>query len=288
MEIIRSVREMREFSAKARAKGKTIGLAPTMGCLHAGHLSLLRAAKNEADTVVASIFVNPVQFGPGEDFAQYPRTEQADLDACREAGADAVFLPTATEMFPAGFSTYVNEEQRALGLCGAVRPGHFRGVATVVLMLFNIVRPDVAVFGQKDAQQVAVLRKMAADLFVPVRIATAPIVREADGLALSSRNRYLSAADRALAPQLHDALLAGAAAARDGGPGTSARAIEGAVAAHLARHPQFRTQYIALVDADTMRPLANARPDAGRNATRPLLAAAVFLGATRLIDNILL
>lgn len=287
MQIIRSARQMRELSKRLHASDKTLAFVPTMGCLHEGHLSLVQIAKEKADAVVVSIFVNPTQFGPGEDFAQYPRTEEADLAACEQAGVDAVFLPPVHELYPEGFSTYINEEQCSQGLCGEFRPGHFRGVATVVLMLFNIVVPDVAVFGQKDAQQVAVLRKMVADLLVPVEIITAPIAREADGLARSSRNRYLSAEDRALAPEIYRALQVGKAAAVDAGTRVSARVVKNAVAGHLARFPQFRVQYTALVDAATMRPVDTLEGDFSRwGKGKFLLAIAVYLGGTRLIDNL--
>ncbi|MDR3229305.1 MAG: pantoate--beta-alanine ligase [Puniceicoccales bacterium] len=279
MQVIRNVSQMREFSALSRAGGKTIGLVPTMGCLHRGHLSLVTRAHQEANSTVVSIFVNPVQFGVGEDFEKYPRTEAADLAACEAAGVDAVFLPTAAEMFPQDFSTFVNEEQCAKGLCGEFRPGHFRGVATVVHMLFNIVAPDVAVFGQKDAQQVAVLRKMVRDLFLPVKISVAPIAREADGLALSSRNRYLTSAERRDAPQLHAALLAGKSVARSG---VAAPEVLAAVAAHLGCFPAFCPQYIVLADAVTMAPVETVGE---LGAGKHLLAVAAYLGATRLIDN---
>jgi len=312
MQVIRSVSEMQEVSAALRTAGKTIALVPTMGCLHEGHMSLVSIARDRANrattgdagnrpaadgAVIVSIFVNPTQFGPGEDFARYPRTENADLAACENAGADIVFLPDASEMFPPDFSTFVEERERSRGLCGEFRPGHFRGVATVVLLLFNIVRPDIAVFGQKDAQQAAVLRKMRDDLRLPVALEIAPVSREADGLARSSRNRYLAPAERTVAPQLFAALNAGASAARAGANATGIRA---AVAAHLAQFPQFRPQYIALVDADTMRPLnddgnsgnnGDATSTAGGGSEREregrrLLAVAAHLGPTRLIDNI--
>jgi pantoate--beta-alanine ligase len=247
----------------------------------------MQIAKTKTDAVVVSIFVNPTQFGPGEDFAKYPRTEEADLVACKEAGVDAVFLPPVEEVFPADFSTFVSEEMCSQGLCGRFRPGHFRGVATIVLILFNIVRPNLAVFGQKDAQQVAVLRKMVADLFVPVEIVVAPIAREADGLARSSRNRYLSDAERALAPKLYEALQAGKAAA-DGGGKISARIVKDAVGGHLARFPQFQIQYIELVNAGTMRPVDWLDMGGNRgHKEKFLLALAVQLGTTRLIDNII-
>ncbi|MDR0535243.1 MAG: pantoate--beta-alanine ligase [Puniceicoccales bacterium] len=285
MRVFRTVQQMRKFSDSIAKKGRKTAFVPTMGCLHEGHLSLIETARKEADAVVVSIFVNPVQFGQNEDFSKYPRTEEEDLKACRKAGVSAVFLPAVTEIFPEGFSTYVSEESRSNGLCGAFRPGHFRGVATIVLMLFNIVRPHVAIFGQKDAQQAAVLRKMAADLFIPVKIRVAPVSREADGLARSSRNRYLSAGERAVASELYAALQAGRAAAHASGLQLHPRIITDAVATHLARHPQFKTQYIALVDAETMRPVQGP---VSPKEERLVLAAAVHLGKTRLIDNILL
>jgi pantoate--beta-alanine ligase len=287
MQVLRTVGEARAALETLRAAGKKIALVPTMGCLHEGHLSLVSVAQRHADAVVVSIFVNPTQFGPNEDFAAYPRTEGDDLAACERAGVAAVFLPSPAEMFPDGFSTYVNEERLSSGLCGEFRPGHFRGVTTVVLLLLNIVRPDVAVFGQKDAQQFAVLRKMCADLRVPSRLVVAPVSREADGLARSSRNRYLSPEERRDAPELFAALNAGVAAATGGGSGGSGGApsseVTGAVAAHLAKFPRFRVQYVELVHAETLRPVWKIVPaDSGKR----LLAAAVFLGTTRLIDNV--
>ncbi|MDR1497139.1 MAG: pantoate--beta-alanine ligase [Puniceicoccales bacterium] len=286
MQIIRSVQEMQSRAAQLRTGGKSIGFVPTMGCLHEGHLGLIDIARREADVVVVSIFVNPTQFGPGEDFGNYPRTEDADIALCETRGAEIVFLPDAGSFYPSGFSTYIEEEFCSRGLCGAFRPGHFRGVATVVLMLFNIMRADVAVFGEKDAQQVAVVRKMAADLFLSTRIIAAPIVREEDGLALSSRNRYLSPEQRKTAPELFNALKAAVDSARLYGETARLRLvpvqkIKEAAAEHLANFPDFRVQYIDLVDRRTAQPVAFVEPGAGKT----LIAAAVFLGKTRLIDN---
>ena len=281
MRIVRSICEMQTCAAQLRTQRKAVAFVPTMGCLHEGHLRLVDMAREQARAVVVSIFVNPVQFGPGEDFEKYPRTEVADIAACESRGVDVVFLPHAKEMFPPDFSTFVEETLCSTGLCGTFRHGHFRGVATVVLMLLNIVRPDVAIFGQKDAQQIAVLRKMVADLFLPVEIVTGPTVREMDGLALSSRNRYLSTEERAVAPELSAALEAGRRTAL---PGVDATIVKEAVAAHLARFPLFRVQYIAFVDAVSMRPIDTVPSE--REAA--LLAVAAHLGATRLIDNILI
>lgn len=280
MQVIRSVHEMQSLAMQMRTQGKLIGFVPTMGCLHEGHLRLVDGAKDKADVVVVSIFVNPTQFGPNEDYERYPRVEAGDLAACEARGVNIVFIPDAAEMFPANFSTYVQDELCSRGLCGDFRPGHFRGVATVVLMLFNIVRPDTAIFGQKDAQQAAVLKKMVSDLFVPVTIELAPIAREEDGLAMSSRNRYLTAPQRKLAPELLAALNAGKAAVASGE--RRAKAVRDAVAAHLAQFPDFRLQYIGVVHAATMQPVEEIEPG------KTLLAVAVFLGATRLIDNVLL
>jgi len=252
-------------------------LVPTMGALHAGHLSLMRKARKlagAAGTVVVSIFVNPAQFGPKEDLSRYPRPFARDCRLCGEAGVDLVFHPGAEEIYPAGYSTYVDEERVSRVLCGRSRPGHFRGVCTVVLKLFNIVRPDAAVFGEKDYQQVAVIRRMARDLNLSLRIVSAPTVREADGLAMSSRNAYLSAQERAQAPVIRRALLL----ARDvhyERPGELVRLVRREIAtARLAK-----IDYVETLDADTLE-----KPAA---ATRELLiACAVYFGRTRLIDNV--
>jgi pantoate--beta-alanine ligase len=248
-----------------------------MGALHAGHVSLMRKARKLAGgsgTVAVSIFVNPAQFGPKEDFSRYPRTFGKDCRLCREAGVDMVFHPAPEEVYPEGFSTYVDEERVSLGLCGKSRPGHFRGVCTVVLKLFNILGPDVAVFGEKDYQQVAVIRQMVRDLNVPVRIVAAPTVREADGLALSSRNAYLSREERMEAPVIRKALLqAREAAYRE--PGDLARLVR----REIGRARLAKMDYVEVLDADSL-----AAPGEG---TRELvIACAVYFGKTRLIDNI--
>ncbi len=206
MKIIRTVKKAHQVGAKLRDEGKTISFVPTMGYLHDGHLSLIRIARKKADVVFVSIFVNPLQFGPGEDYSRYPRDFKRDEKLCRLAGTDYVFYPNVKELYPAGFSTYVNVEKTTVGLEGKIRPGHFRGVTTVVLKLFNIVQPHFSVFGQKDAQQAAVIKKMAADLNLNQKIIIGPTLRESDGLAMSSRNVYLTKAQRSDAPYLYKAL----------------------------------------------------------------------------------
>jgi pantoate--beta-alanine ligase len=252
-------------------------LVPTMGALHAGHISLMRRARKlagPAGRVAVSIFVNPTQFGPGEDFSRYPRTFARDCRLCREAGVDLIFHPEPGAIYPPGFSTYVDEERVSLGLCGKSRPGHFRGVCTVVLKLFNILGPAAAIFGEKDYQQVAVIRQMVRDLDVPVRIVTAPTVREPDGLALSSRNAYLTPAERAQAPVIRQALLL----ARDA-PSARPAGLEKLVRRQIATMPLARIDYVEVLDAHS---LGTPSP-----ATRELLiACAVFFGKTRLIDNV--
>jgi pantoate--beta-alanine ligase len=268
----------REAVACARSRGLTIGLVPTMGALHAGHASLLHAARRETGYVVTSIFVNPTQFGPSEDFSRYPRPLEHDLEVCTAEGVDLVFNPEATVMYPPDFRTFVEVHELQEGLCGASRPGHFRGVATVVLKLFNIVQPDVAYFGQKDAQQARIIQQMAADLHVPVRLRVCPIVREADGLALSSRNQYLDPEQRRNAPALYRALEEARARIKDGEPDASA--IRRFLVARITATPGAQLDYAEIVDADTLRPLDRLRGQI-------LLALAVKFGSTRLIDNML-
>lgn len=262
-----------------RAGGRTIGFVPTMGALHEGHLSLVRAARAAGGAVVVSIFVNPTQFGPSEDFARYPRTFQADCSALELEGVDLVFAPTAEEMYPPGASTFVDVEGVSGRLDGASRPGHFRGVATVVAKLFHIVEPDQAFFGQKDAAQVAVLRKMARDLNFPVQLVVCPIVREPDGLAMSSRNRYLSADERRQALVLHRALNEVQRMAESGV--TAASELIAAAEAMLATEPGVWVDYCKVVDPNTLEDLTDVRMGG-------LVAVAAFVGTTRLIDNVLL
>lgn len=269
---------VRRAVADARQRSLTVGLVPTMGALHEGHASLLRAARAETGFVVATIFVNPTQFGPNEDLSRYPRTWDADLDLCRREGTDLVFAPEPATVYPPGFSTFVEVQGLQDGLCGASRPGHFRGVATVVLKLFNIVQPDVAYFGQKDAQQARIIRQMVRDLNVPVQIQVCPIVREADGLALSSRNRYLDPDQRREAPVLSRAL--GEARDRVAQGERDADVIRRELVARIQATPGAVLDYVAVVDADTLQPLDRIQGDV-------LLAVAVKFGGTRLIDNLL-
>lgn len=282
MQTFTSVSEVQGCVAALRSEGKTIALVPTMGALHAGHLSLIELAKQEADAVVVSIFVNPTQFGPNEDFAKYPRDLESDLAQCAAAGATAVFAPTADVLYPKGFSTYVVEESVSKPLEGISRPSHFRGVTTVVALLFNIVRPDVAVFGQKDAQQVAVIRKMVADLHFSVRIVVAPTLREADGLAMSSRNRYLSGMQRQDAACIHKALVRAKEMVAAG-----ERRVDRVVAemTHMiSQVRRFRIIYVTISDRETMEPLRGGELEVGK----AIIAVAVWVDEVRLIDNELL
>jgi pantoate--beta-alanine ligase len=256
-----------------------IGLVPTMGALHAGHLSLVRAAKSRCEVVAASIFVNPTQFGPSEDFAKYPRTFEADCAALEKEGVDFVFAPNVEEMYPRGETTWVTVEGLSERLDGRSRPGHFRGVTTVVSKLFHIIEPDAAFFGQKDAAQLAVIRKMVCDLNFPVEIVGCPIVREPDGLAMSSRNVYLSAEDRAHALVLHRSLRLAEKEFRDGE--RVAALLSDAARAFIAREPGVRLDYFAIVDPDSLEPV--------ERITQPaLVAVAAYVRSTRLIDNVVL
>ena len=267
---------LRQAVAEARRAGKTIGLVPTMGALHAGHVSLIDAARAADGFVVVSIFVNPTQFGPKEDLSRYPRPLERDLEMCGAAGVDLVFTPDAATMYPPGFRTFVEVNELSEVLEGASRPGHFRGVATVVLKLFNLVQPDRAYFGQKDAQQVRIIQQMVRDLNVPVEVVVRPTVREPDGLALSSRNQYLDAEQRRKAVALNEALEEAEAAIRAGE--RDAAVIERTMAHRIAEARGAVLDYAAAVDADTLKPVATLRGTI-------LLALAVRFGATRLIDN---
>jgi pantoate--beta-alanine ligase len=268
---------LRETVAAARASGKSIGLVPTMGALHEGHLSLVRIARRESEFVVVSIFVNPLQFGPDEDYTRYPRRPEEDAALLEKEGVDLLYLPTPGELYPADFSTAVEVASVSEGGEGAVRPGHFRGVATVVAKLFLRVRPDTAYFGRKDLQQVAVIRRMVRDLDFPVRLSVGDTVREADGLALSSRNGYLSPEERRQAVALPRALFAAGDRAAAGQ--SDARRLERETREELER-AGLAVDYVELVDPETMRPLGVVRHGAA-------IAAAVRLGKTRLIDNVI-
>lgn len=280
MKVVRTVSALRREVRWARADGARIGFVATMGALHEGHLSLIRRARRETDYVVVSIFVNPAQFGPSEDLDRYPRSLAADRQAARATGTDLIFAPAVSEMYPEGFATQVEVTGKVTaGLCGKSRPGFLRGVATVVAKLLNQVQPDVVYFGQKDAQQAAVVKRMVRDLDLPVRIVLCPTVREPDGLALSSRNRYLSAEEREQAPVLYQALCRAeelfASGVRDAG--RLKRAARGVI----RQAPAARVDYVEVVDTETMESL--------KVVDRPaLVALAVFIGKTRLIDNAIL
>jgi pantoate--beta-alanine ligase len=279
MKIILSVREMHDFSREAHSEGRSIGLVPTMGFLHEGHLSLIRRAKESADIVIVSLFVNPVQFGPGEDFSSYPRDFDRDRGLCEDAGVDVLFSPPVEELYPHGYSVYVEETQLSTGLCGASRPGHFRGVATVVAKLFNVVQPDVAVFGQKDAQQVRVIEQMVRDLNFSMRILVGPTVREPDGLAMSSRNAYLSGTERERATCLYKTLCL-AQRLYDQGIRDS-ETVSRTMRESIDSTEGAKIDYIALVDYETLKPVRTVQPGT-------LIALAVRVGRTRLIDNTLI
>ena len=277
--VIAAIAEVRAAVAATKAAGRTVALVPTMGALHAGHAGLIRAAKRRAGFVVVSIFVNPTQFGPKEDFGKYPRTLEADRALSTEAGADLIFAPSAAEMYPAGFGAFVEVPMLDAVLCGPRRPGHFRGVCTVVSKLFNIVRPDIAVFGAKDAQQCIILTRMVRDLDVPVEMQIEPTVREADGLAMSSRNRYLSPAERGLAPRIFAALQS--VQRRAGAGERDVAALRSGLLADLSAIPGARVDYAEILDAESLESLDLLRKPA-------LVAVAVFMGGTRLIDNVIL
>ena len=275
-EIFRDPRAMRAKAEDLRRDGRRIAVVPTMGALHDGHVALLRAARGKADAVILTIFVNPTQFGPGEDLAKYPRDEVGDLARARAAGIDLAFCPEASAMYRPGSQTFVEARELQKPLCGASRPGHFAGVATVVAKLFHITQPHVAVFGEKDYQQLAIIRRMVRDLDFAIEIASVPIVREADGLAMSSRNAYLSSAQRGAALSL-SAGLAAAEAAFAGGE-RSAAALVAAARRPIEAAPETRIDYVELRDADELTPVAEVERSA-------VLALAVFVGTTRLIDN---
>ena len=277
MKVVHTIPELRAAVARARQAGQAVGFVPTMGCLHEGHLSLIRRAKEEAAYVVVSIFVNPTQFGPNEDFSKYPRTFEDDRRGSEAAGADLIFAPAAADFYPAGASTWVDVEGISAKLCGEFRPGHFRGVATVVAMLFNAAQADVAVFGRKDLQQLAVIRRMVRDLHIPVRIIAHETVREPNGVAMSSRNRYLSAEQMTQATAIPAAMAAARALAQAGV--TDAAHLRDAAQAVLAAEPALKPQYCEIVDLETMSPVATT------SGLRCAIAIACHLGATRLIDN---
>jgi pantoate--beta-alanine ligase len=278
MQTITTVAELRRAINKARSGGKRIGFVPTMGYLHDGHLALVRASQMQSDITVVSIFVNPTQFGPNEDLSAYPRDFPRDETLCQDAGVAILFAPDAQEVYPPGFNTFVEPGELAKPLCGSFRPGHFRGVATVVSKLFNMVQPDLAFFGQKDFQQCAVVRRMVIDLNLPIEMVTVPTIREIDGLAMSSRNRYLSEEERRRALAISRGLFAAVAKFQAGG--RDAQELLAIAKQHL--EAVDRLQYVELVDADTLKPAE------GPLCHPTALCAAAYVGSTRLIDNVLL
>jgi pantoate--beta-alanine ligase len=280
MQIITSPKEFQSLCWSWRAQGVTSAFVPTMGYLHQGHLSLMEWGRANADKLAASIFVNPTQFGPGEDLARYPRDPEGDAAKARAAGVDVLFMPEPAAMYPSGFATSVSVSGLTNGLCGRSRPGHFDGVALVVAKLLMLCLPTTAVFGQKDWQQLAVIRRMVADLDIPVAIEGRPILREDDGLAMSSRNVYLSGAERAMAPEIHKGLLLARQMAADGE--RSPHKVLAAVSDHYrAKLPGAAVDYIELVHPETIQPVGDVAGPA-------LLAVAVKFAKARLIDNMLL
>lgn len=289
MEVINTIEKIRAIIAKAKSGAKKIGFVPTMGALHEGHFSLIRAAKQQCNFVVVSIFVNPTQFGPGEDIDKYPRPFEADIEACKNLGVDVVFAPSVEQMYPVrGFTSngmypqknlvWVNVEKLSEPLCGKNRPGHFRGVATICAKLFNIIQPDIAFFGQKDAQQAIIVQRMVADLNIPLKIVVCPTVRQQDGLAMSSRNKYLNAAQRKDAVLLYAALQKAEVFIKAGE--RKSRELISEVEKILKISRQIKIEYISIVDSRTLDELDEARG-------KVLIALAVKIGTARLIDNII-
>ncbi len=278
MKIVKTVNEVREIIKDWKKQGLSIGFVPTMGYLHEGHQSLIRTA-GENDKVVVSIFVNPIQFGPNEDFSSYPRDLDRDIQKCREAGADLIFAPEASEMYKTDFCTFVDMNGPTDELCGKSRPGHFRGVCTVVSKLFNIVTPDKAYFGQKDAQQLAVIRRMARDLSIGTEIVGCPIIRENDGLAKSSRNTYLNAEERKAALVINKSLNEGRKIIESGE--NDLNKVIGQIKLLIEKEPLAEIDYVKAVNADSIQPIDTADG-------RILIAAAVYIGKTRLIDNFII
>jgi pantoate--beta-alanine ligase len=279
MKVAQTIELVRSLVKDARCQGKIIGLVPTMGALHIGHISLIEAARKKCDFVVVSIFVNPTQFGPGEDFERYPRPIEKDLEMCENAGVDVVFAPSVEQMYPSKNLTWVNVEKITEPLCGRSRPGHFCGVSTVCTKLFNIVAPDIAFFGQKDAQQVAVIQAMVQDLNMPLEIVVCPTVREPDGLAISSRNQYLGQQERADAVYVYKSLKKCREMFESGITETGKIIAE--MKKVLQQKPSIEIEYINIVDAKTLE-------DINKIEGKTLVAVAARLSRTRLIDNILI
>ena len=278
MEVVETIEAVREEVSAARKKGRKIGLVPTMGAFHRGHISLIERAVKDCDFVVVSIFVNPTQFGPGEDFEKYPRSFDADLQMCREAGIDLVFAPGTEQMYQTENLTWVNVEKLTEQLCGRFRPGHFRGVTTVCAKLFNIVQPDIAFFGQKDAQQAIVIKRMVADLNMPLKFVICPTVRDSDGLALSSRNQYLTQQQRKDAALIYKSLQK-CREMIDAGV-TNTKEVITQMREVLNQAPSINVEYVSIVDAETLQGLDHV-------TGKILAAVAVKIGPARLIDNIL-
>ncbi|MGD9110142.1 MAG: pantoate--beta-alanine ligase [Phycisphaerales bacterium] len=277
MEVVKTIEKVRGLVKKVRKQDKTIGLVPTMGALHIGHISLIKAAAQRSDFVVVSIFVNPTQFGPSEDFDKYPRPFEQDSQICRDNGADVVFAPSSEDMYGQSSLTWVDVDKLTEPLCGRSRPGHFRGVTTVCAKLFNIVMPDLAFFGQKDAQQTIVIKRMVADLNMPLEIVVCPTVREKDGLAVSSRNKYLTEGERKDAPLIYEALKKGQTMIASGTKET--RQILDEIRKILNRSKLIEPEYVEIVDAGTLQPAEAVE-------SKLLIAIAAKLGSARLIDNI--
>lgn len=276
---VRTVREMQQRADDWRREGKTIAFVPTMGFLHDGHVGLMMEGRERGDVLVVSIFVNPTQFAANEDLDKYPRDFEGDEKKCRTAGVDAIYYPSAAEMYPDGYETYVNVKEVSQGLCGASRPTHFQGVATVCAKLFNAVKPHIAIFGQKDYQQLMVIQRLVKDLDIDLQIIGMPTVREKDGLAMSSRNKYLNKEERARAPAIYRALKAAHAGFEKGEK--NPKALDGIIREALKQAEPCDIDYIEIRDADSLKPIEKIQ--------RPAVAAvAVKIGATRLIDNILL
>ena len=276
--IVEKVKDMKKLSEKYLKENKTIGFVPTMGFLHEGHLSLVRRAREENDIVVVSIFVNPTQFGPNEDYESYPRDFERDVKLLKELNVDVVFHPPVEEMYPKDFSTYVEETKLSRYLCGKSRPGHFRGVCTIVTKLFNIVRPTRAYFGQKDAQQFRVIKRMVRDLNMDVELVECPIVREHDGLAMSSRNIYLSGDERAQALALYNSLKLAENLIKSGE--RDAEVVKNAMKEFLSRYDKVKIDYVEIVDEETLEPVKHIEG-------KVIVAIACWVGKARLIDNVI-
>ena len=280
MKIFHTINDMQKFSRQQQRLGKTIGVVPTMGYLHAGHLSLIDAAKIHADIVIVTIFVNPTQFSPNEDLSNYPRDFDRDCELCEAHNVTAIFAPEPEEMYAENCTTWVNETSLSQGLCAKSRPEHFRGVTTIVTKLFNAVLPDIALFGQKDAQQAAVICRMVRDLNFPIKVIVSPLIREADGLAMSSRNRYLSKIERQKAPTIFKALQAAKSVIEQQGLPNSSNSVVRNIR-NTIESAGGKIDYIQLMDNETLRPTSQA-------TTEILIAVAIFFGKTRLLDNIII